>query len=163
MLLIAESPPPAADIPSSRHFYRSDVVRPDDRLFLNTVRALYPETLDMPVTDIELQKEHWLKKFEIDGWYMIEALPMSLKHEVTKFERQALIKQHFPELLEHVRKLVGPTTKIILIKSNVFDVTAEPLHQAGFTVMNTELVDYPGRFNQRAYRAKLADLAAQVN
>ncbi len=54
-------------------------------------------------------------------------------------------------------------TKIILIKSNVFVVAAEPLRQAGFTVLNQELLDYPGHFNQRAYREKLSKLAAQID
>jgi hypothetical protein len=62
-----------------------------------------------------------------------------------------------------VRELAGPDTKLILIKSNVFEVAAEPLRQAGFTVLNTGLLDYPGRFNQRAYREKLAALAARAS
>src|SRR4051794_33970148 len=48
VLLIAESPPPAPDVQSSRQFYYTDRVRKDDRLFTNTIRALYPETVDLP-------------------------------------------------------------------------------------------------------------------
>jgi len=44
----------------------------------------------------------------------------------------------------------------------VFDVAAEPLRAAGFHVLNTELVDYPGQFNQHAYREKLVKLAASI-
>jgi hypothetical protein len=162
-LLIAESPPPPPDVGGSRHFYRTDKVRVDDRLFANTIRALYPETLDEPEAALEQAKEQWLQKFAADGWYMIEALETSLRHSVTKPRRQELIKEHLPRLIERVRKLAGPDTKIILIKSNAFDVAAEPLRQAGFTVLNTELVDYPGQFNQRAYREKLAKLAARIH
>jgi hypothetical protein len=159
-LLIAESPPPAAAVQSSRQFYRSDVVRTDDRLFTNTIRALYPETADLPELELEQHKEQWLRRFQHDGWYMIEALEASQQHAVTKKQRQQRIRDSLPRLLERVRELAAPDTKIILIKSNVYDVAAEPLRQAGFTVLNTELVDYPGRFNQRAYRDKLARLAA---
>jgi hypothetical protein len=158
-LLIAESPPPSAEIGGSRHFYRSDRVRPDDRLFINTIRALYPETMDISITDLEQAKEQWLRKFQADGWYMIEALETSQRHEVTKPQRQERIREHLPRLLERVKELAAPDTKIILIKSNVFDVAAEPLRQAGFTVLNTELVDYPGRFNQRDYREKLRTIS----
>jgi hypothetical protein len=158
MLLIAESQPPAANVESSRQFYRSDRVRRGDRLFINTIRALYPEALDAPEAELEQHKEQWLRRFQKDGWYMIEALEMSLEHEVTKQERQELIKEHLPHLLDRVRKLAASDTKIILIKSNVYVVAAEPLQQAGFTVLNKELVDYPGRFNQRAYREKLTEL-----
>lgn len=143
---------------SSRQFYYTDRIRKDDRLFVNTIRALYPETLDVSETELEEAKEKWLQRFSADGWYMIEALEDSQEHEVTKKQRQERINEVLPRLLERVKELAQPDTKIILIKSNVFDVAAEPLKQAGYHVLNTELVDYPGRFNQRAYREKIAKL-----
>ena len=157
-LLIAESPPPAPHIQSSRQFYYSDRVRKDDRLFTNTIRALYAEAADLSEAELEAQKESWLNKFSSDGWYMIEALEESQVHEVTKNQRQDKISQSLPRLIERVKKLANKDTKIILIKSNVFDMVAEPLRQAGFNVLNKKLLDYPGRFNQRAYREKLAAL-----
>lgn len=159
-LLIAESPPGAADSGGSRHFYRSDMLRPEDRLFINTIRALYPETMETPQQELEKDKEKWLRRFQSDGWYMIEALEESQAHEVTKPQRQAKIAAAMPRLLQKIEKLANKTTKLILIKSNVYEVAATPLREAGFTVLNHELLDYPGRFNQRAYREKLAALAA---
>ena len=159
MLVIAESPPPSADIQSSRQFYRSENIRTDDRLFTNTIRALYSEAADTSEPELERDKETWLRRFQADGWYMIEALEVSQRHSVTKQQRQDKIREALPRLVERVRELATPDTKIILVKSNVFDVAAEPLHQAGFNVLNTELVDYPGQFNQRDYRQKLADLS----
>jgi len=155
VLLIAESPPPAANIQSSRQFYRSTPIRKDDRLFVNTIKALYPEAAELTEAKIEPEKEQWLRRFQADGWYMIEALETSQEHEVTKQQRQERIKVALPRLIERVQSLAGPDTKVILIKSNVFDVAAKPLRAAGFTVLNTELLDYPGRFNQRDYREKL--------
>ena len=157
-LLIAESLPPSAGADSSRQFYRTDQAYSNDRLFINTIRALYPEAIDNPQSDLEQQKKSWLSRLQKDGIYMIEALEVSLAHEVTKQQRQDYIRKALPRLLERVTELAQPDTKIILIKSNVFDVAAEPLKQAGFTVLNTELIDYPGRFNQRAYREKLSKL-----
>jgi len=162
LLLIAESPPPNADIESSRHFYRTDRIRTDDRLFTNTMRAFYPEITDTPEAELERDKEKWLRTFQRDGRYMIEALEESQRHEVTKKQRQVRIEDHVPRLIARVRELAEPNTKIILIKSNVFEVAAEPLRQAGLHVLNTELVDYPGHFNQHAYRQKLAKLASAV-
>ncbi|HEX8763196.1 MAG TPA: hypothetical protein VF733_05600 [Candidatus Saccharimonadales bacterium] len=159
VLLIAESPPPvSADTPSSRHFYRSDRPRRDDRLFTNTIKALYPEAADLTEAQIQPDKEKWLRRFEQDGYYMIEALENSQEHEVSKKQRQERIQAGLPRLIERVRELATEDTKIVLIKSNPFVIAAEPLRQNGFTVLNTELVDYPGRFNQRAYREKLAKL-----
>ena len=161
-LIIAESPPPSADVQSSRHFYRSDMIRKDDRLFTNTIRALYPEAREATEPELEAAKEQWLQRFRDDGWYMIEALTESQRHEVTKEQRQERIREHMPALIARVRKLADGQTAIILVKSNVFEVAAEPLRAAGFRVLNHELVDYPGRYNQRAYREKLAALAKQI-
>jgi hypothetical protein len=159
VLLIAESPPPMdASTQSSRHFYRSEIVRRDDRLFVNTIKALYPEATAKTETELEQEKETWLKRFQADGYYMIEALEESQKHEITKKERQTFIAANLPALLDRVKKLASKQTKIILIKSNVFDVAAQPLRDAGYNVLNTELVDYPGRYNQAGYRSKLSKL-----
>lgn len=160
VLFIAESPPPAPEVQSSRQFYYTDRIRKDDRLFTNTIRALYPETLEISEAELEAAKEQWLQRFAADGHYMIEALEDSQEHEVTKKQRQARINEVLPRLIERVGKLAEPGTRIILIKSNVFDVAAQPLRMAGFRVLNTELVDYPGRFNQRVYREKIAKLLA---
>lgn len=158
VLFIAESPPPAAEVNSSRQFYRADKIRTEDRLFTNTVKALYPVAAEQTEKQLETDKESWLQKFKADGFYMIEALEESLPHEITKKERQTLIQKALPRLLERVGELTQKHTKIILIKSNVFDVAAHPLSDAGFTVLNTFLLDYPGRFNQKAYREKLTKL-----
>lgn len=160
-LLIAESPPPAPSVQSSRQFYYTDRIRRDDRLFTNTIRALFPEAAETPESELEEFKEGWLHRFKTDGWYMVEALEVSQEHEATKMQRQERIRKNLPALLQKVKKLAEPDTKIILIKSNVFDVAAQPLRDAGYTVLNQELLDYPGRFNQKAYRQKLAKLAAQ--
>lgn len=160
VLFIAESPPPSPEIQSSRQFYYTDRIRKDDRLFINTIRALYPETLEISEADLEVAKQQWLQRFAKDGYYMIEALEDSQEHEVTKKQRQVRISEVLPRLIERVGELAEPGTKIILIKSNVFDVAAQPLRTAGFRVLNTELVDYPGRFNQRAYREKIIKLLA---
>jgi hypothetical protein len=157
-LFIAESQPPAAGVPSSRQFYRTDVVYREDRLFANTMRALYPAAAELTEADLKTQKETWLCKFQNDGFYMIEALETSLAHEVTKEQRQVLIRAALPRLLERIKELDAQDARIILIKSNVFEVAAEALRQAGFTVLNKQLLDYPGRFNQRTYREKLAQL-----
>jgi len=162
-LLIAESPPPAASVQSSRHFYRTDAIRHDDRLFTNTIHALYPQAAALTEAQLQTEKQKWLLTFKNDGFYMIEALPDSQKHEVTKEQRQERIRTHLPELIKKVHNLVAPDTRIVLIKSNVFDVATQSLRDAGFTVLNQELVDYPGRFNQRAYREKLAALITDAN
>jgi hypothetical protein len=162
LLIIAESPPPSPEIQSSRQFYYTDRIRRDDRLFTNTIWALYPETATLTEDELEAEKEAWLLRLKRDGIYLIEALETSQRHAVTKKQRQERIRESLPRLVERVAELALKDTKIVLVKSNVFVVVAEPLRAAGFTVLNTELVDYPGHFNQRAYRQKLGELAEGV-
>lgn len=162
VLMIAESQPPAANVQSSRQFYYIDRIRKEDRLFTNTIKALYPEAANLTEAQIQPDKQKWLRRFQADGWYMIEALETSLPHEVTKQQRQELIAAALLGLLERVKKLASKDTKLILIKSNVFEVAAQPLRDAGYTILNKQLLDYPGRFNQKAYREKLALMAAEL-
>jgi hypothetical protein len=157
-LLVAESPPPeSADTSSSRHFYRSDRIRKDDRLFTNTIKALYSEAADQTESAIQPDKEKCLRRLQSDGVYMIEALEQSQVHEVTKKERQDKIRAIGPRLVERVLEL-APLKGVVLIKSNVYEAAAEELRQAGIHVLNTGLVDYPGQYNQAAYRQKLSEL-----
>jgi hypothetical protein len=128
---------------------------------VDTIRALYPEAAEQTEAIIETEKERWLRQLQRDGVYMIEALAESQEHEVTKRQRQERIAEVLPELERKIKGLVDDTAGIILIKSNVFDVAAESLCSAGLQILNTELVDYPGRFNQRAYREKLGYLARE--
>lgn len=157
-LFVAESPPPAAEAPSSRHFYRAEYRGPEDRLFVNTIKALFAEAEEQTEAQIDAQKEQWLRRYQENDCYMIEALEKSQRHQVTKEQRQERIREELPSLIERIGELARPDTKVILIKSNVYEVAAEPLRQAGFNVLNTGLVDYPGRFNQRAYREKVRAL-----
>ncbi len=119
------------------------------------MRAVFDEANALDSKALEASKEQWLQRFKAGEFYMIEALETSLQHKVTKNERQALLVEHQNEFIERVRALATPSTKLILIKSNVFVVLAEPLRAAGFSVLNKELLDYPGRFNTRDYREKL--------
>ena len=104
VLLIAESPPPTVDIKSSRHFYRTGNIYPNDRLFTNTIRALYPETAELPELELKEAKQQWLRRFAADGYYMIEALETSQKHEVTKAQRQDRIARALPQLIARVKQ-----------------------------------------------------------
>lgn len=69
--------------------------------------------------------------------------------------------EHADDVIRRVRELGAGDAKLILIKSNVYDMLAEPLRAAGFDVLNTELLDYPGGFNQADFRRKLSGMIAK--
>ena len=111
-LLVAESPPPAPEIQSSRQFYYTDRIRKDDRLFTNTMRALYSEAADLTEPVLEAQKETWLRRFQADGWYMIEALDVSQQHKITKKQRHERIRENLPHLIEKMKQLVASPSSL---------------------------------------------------
>ncbi len=153
-LFVAESAPPPAGTISTRHFYLNDVGE-GDRLFTNTVKALYPEVLNIGETDLARQKHDWLKRFQSDGCYMIESLEESLPHGTTPAVRKQKIKDILPQLITKIEALSGPNTKIILIKSNPYNIASGPLKEAGLNVINDALIDYPGYWREEPYRQKL--------
>ena len=87
---------------------------------------------------------------------MIEALEGSMDHEAKTSQRRQALKDARPRLIERLQELVNLDTKIILIKSNPCNILAELLKAAGFKVLNTETVDYPGYWREEQYRKKLA-------
>ena len=155
-LLVAESPPPAADKTSTRHFYRPTAAGDGDRLFNNTIRAIYPEAPE-PL-ELVAHKEEWLQRFKTDDFYLIEALTESLPHGTKTKDRLEALHDAVPNLIKRTKQLAGPDTKIILIKSTTFKMCTEPLREAGLNVINTETLNYPGFWQEEPYRTKLKQL-----
>lgn len=156
VLFIAESPPPESSAkPTTRAFYSLASAGEGDRLFNNTMRALYPEDAEGNLENLAKNKEEFLRRFQADGFYMIEALTQSLIPGTKTSERIRHLKDSLPELLKRVEGLATPETKIVLIKSNPFKVCAEPLRAAGYNVLNQETLNYPGYWQEKHYRDKL--------
>ena len=163
VLFIAESPPPAdSSKPTTRAFYRLEAAGDGDRLFNNTMQALYPDEVGGNLENPASRKAELLQRFQADGFYMIEVLDESLVPGTKTSQRQKELKEAVPALVEKVKKLADDQTKIILIKSNPFKICADPLREAGFDVLNTETLNYPGYWQEKAYREKLAKLLTRT-
>lgn len=157
-LLVTESPPP--DDPAdkgTRHFYQNDRAE-NDRLFWNTMRAIYPEAKDLSEAGLAKQKAKWLARFKNDGFYLIESLEQSLPHGTKTSERHQAIKAGLPELIKKIKMIADNKTKVILIKSTVYKIAAEELKSAGFNVINETFIDYPGYWREQQFAAKLSAL-----
>jgi hypothetical protein len=160
-LFIAESPPPAdPNQISTRHFYRINTAE-GDRLFVNTMKALYPEATELSEQGLRHHKPEWLRRFQSDNCYMIEALEKSIDHGTKTSERTKQLRAATPRLIERVRQLVSPQARILLIKSNPYHICSQPLREAGFNVINDGVLNYPGYWQEQAYQAKLASLMAK--
>src|SRR5581483_2630173 len=95
----------------------TDRIRRDDRLFTNTIWALYPDTAGLTEEGLEAEKQAWLLRLKEDGVYMIEALQPSQRHAVTKKQRQQRIREAMPRLVERVPQLAANSRENVLIKS----------------------------------------------
>jgi hypothetical protein len=157
-LFVTESAPPAAsNTKSTRQFYRIGNYD-NDRLFWSTMKALYPEARDLSKAGLEKEKAKWLERFKNDGCYQVESLDESLPHGTTTSQRHKALRDNVPQLIKKLQALVQPETKIILIKSTTYKMTAEALKEAGLNVVNDTFVDYPGFWREQQFRQKVSEL-----
>jgi hypothetical protein len=163
-LLVAEAPPEALD----RFFYFEDV-RDKDCLFIETMHALYctdypdiflGEKQDIP--KLRRNKAKFLKRFKQDGFYLIDALDHPIPQAASDRESREMIKKNYPHLLDKIKSLVSPETKVILIKSSVYDIR-ERLRMDGINVVNNEKLEFPCPGHQKIYRRKLMGLDLNDN
>jgi len=154
-LFVAEAPPRAG---SGRFFYFEDV-RIGDSLFLETMKVLYPnEYTDTSI--VRLQKKQFLKRFQSDGFYLIDSTDVPMLESSPSYKRRQ-IKSALPSLREKLSKLAVGGVKVILISAPVYDICASPLRTAGFNVINQDLIDFPGSGGQVKFRDKLSSLLVQ--
>ena len=89
---------------------------------------------------------------------MIDAVEKPIKKGTSDSMRAKLINENFPRLLQKVKKLAGNDTKIILIKKIVFKELEKKLKAQGFSVINTEMLDFPASGRQPQFREKFKKL-----
>jgi hypothetical protein len=150
-LLIAEAPP------SGGRFFYFDDVPTGDSLFLETMKVLYPADCS-DIKSVRMRKAQFLRRFQEDGFFLIDALDEPTPNRATPRQKQRQILAALPALLKKVEELLDENVKIILISANVFAVCAAALRKKGFSVLNDEQIEFPASGHQREYRQKLDPL-----
>lgn len=155
-LFIAESPPK----PNSNRFFYFENVFSHDLLFWETMKALYPnafpkdkEGKSIVNKDIRKLKSSFLKKFKLDGFFLVDACDISIAG-VSSHEKEAELKRSLPELIKKVQRLISKDTKIIVITSTVYKICYHKLKSEGFNVINNDAIPYPLGF-QNEFKNKL--------
>ncbi len=155
-LFVAEAPPREG---SRRFFYFEDVTT-GDSLFLETMKVLYPE--DYSETKIvRLQKRRFLKRFQEDGFYLIDSTDKPMEDSRSAKKRKQIAKA-LPSLQRKLKRLATGDTKIILISATVYEVCAGELKSAGCNVVNSGMIDFPGSGGQAKYKDKLGRLLRRL-
>jgi hypothetical protein len=143
-LFIGEAPPCNLD----RYFYFEEV-KVQDSLFLEIMGVLYPEQKQAYLAsgrDAVLKRE-LLQTFQEDGYWLLD-----LWEAPGNFEEEVL-EDVVANLLARLKKHIGKSTPIILVKTNVFDSCYAPLAAEGYKV-SAERLPFPGSGQQRVFREK---------
>lgn len=151
-LLVAETPPKK----DSKRFFYFEHVPKQDSLFLETMKLLYPEqTSGVETKDIRRNKETFLRRFQSDGFFLIDALDEPFESKYSTKQKTRLVEAGQNQLLEKIHSLISDDTKVILIAAPVFYANYEFLLENGIQVLNTESIDFPGSGGQKKFREKM--------
>jgi hypothetical protein len=159
-LLVAETPPKTN---SNRFFYFENVME-QDSLFIETMKVLYPAMIkNIEIKELRKNKKKFLGKFQSDGFYLIDSLETPFEIKYSSSQKIQLIRAGQVSLLNRIKGLINPKTKVILLSSTVYKANFEYLKQNGINVINEELIDFPGSGGQTKYREKMAKVLNLYN
>lgn len=158
LLFIAEAPPENFE----RFFYYEDV-KEKDALFINLIRVLYPEYRKENGTSVSWIREHkkeLLKRFQRDGYYLIDALlePISLKSSPKwRIKRIKLMRSNtLAKINELMNNNSAKDFRIVLIKSTVHEALNNFLTDANLPVINRETsVPFPSHGHSARFASQL--------
>lgn len=150
-VFVAESPP--SDL--SRYFYFERVSN-GDSLFLELMRVLYPQSFTSAKA-ARAEKVQFLTRFRDDGCLLMDVVNYPLG-ELGPTGKRRRLREHLPRLINELRAGGMEKARLILIGAPVYEVCAEPLRDAGFAILNTESIDFPGSGRQLHFRRKLGEL-----
>jgi hypothetical protein len=164
LLFIAEAPPA---FKVNRLFYFTGLTN-GDTLFLEMMKVLYPaetgysEGAFRPgysVKQMRLQKPELLRRFQNDGYHLIDAYAQPMPDGASASSKTALMRSTLPALQSSVRGLIGKrSVPIVLIGGITYSVCAEALRLDGHRILNDTMMNHPARGGQKLFRAQLADV-----
>lgn len=146
--MVAESPPRDD---SGRFFYFEDV-DVGDSLFLELMKALYADAHGDAKT-VRRRKAEYLERFRDDGFYLIDASQEPIAGE-SRAVKARFIRAGLDQLQRDLVEIQHEDLKVVLISSLVYEICCVPLRQAGFNVVNAEMIDFPGFGRQREFQIK---------
>jgi hypothetical protein len=150
-LIVAESPPKNPD----NYFYFLDVKK-HDGFYLEIINALYCHNrIDSKC--LRDNKDKFLKCFQRDGFYLIDAVETRIESSKRK-DKEKAIRESLPGLRKRLDCHCDPETKVILIVATVFDVCFQELKSKDINVINEEKIPYPGNGQQKVFRQRLTAL-----
>lgn len=154
-LLIAEAAPDNLD----RFFYYTDVFKHDD-LFLGISRVLFPSLKDEHLIKRRRRdstiKKIMLEKFKSEGFYLLDLseLPLSLL--------SSSLNSQVPSLIKRIKPIINKDTKIILIKTTVYDAAFSFLLKEGIKNVIDSRISFPGSGQQAKFYVEFTEALRKV-
>lgn len=145
VLFVAESPPESSD-DKARFFYNPSQER-WDYMYRAVMQAVFPEFEYRPG-----EKDNWLRKFQEQGYYLIDATDRPVNH-LSSAERRCELNAAVEGKLSEIRGLVASSTPIILIKKNIFAAFRQPLRDACYNVIHESFLPFPSHGHQARFVA----------
>jgi hypothetical protein len=149
VLFIAESPPESSD-DEVRFFYNHRQEK-WDYLYLAVMKAVFPE-----FDRRRGEKERWLHKFQEHGYYLMDATDRPV-NRLSSAERRRELERAVKPTLNKIKRLVSPSTPIILVKKNVFSALYRPLRDAGYSVIHESFLPFPSHGRLKEFIRKCRD------
>jgi len=140
IIFVLESPPK-----SGLYFYKPDglVSEPLFIAMMKDVLEIKPST-----------KDEGLREFATRGFLLLDATYTPVNHpHLSPRERDQLILNDLPLLLDELRKCAAPDTKLVLVKANVCRLLDSTLTGYRFAVLNQgRTVPFPSTGQQKKFR-----------
>ena len=146
LLLIGESPPSDGGDVRNRHFFYDDCLTGDDGLFRQVVHAAFGVA---KLPSGPRGKPSWLQKLKDRGVYVIDIAPVPV-NEADPILRKAIVRANVSACVAEALEL-NPTG-IIVCKTTVFEVLADPLRMAGPPLLHDRPIPFPGSGWQKVFR-----------
>jgi hypothetical protein len=147
-LLVAQAPPDNLE----RFFYYENV-HEHDYLFLGVIKAIYPTLKDNFLMSgrSSAVKKLILKKFQTDGFYLMDLSEFPLSKMTGNLESQV------PLLIQRIKAVIDKKTKIILIKTDVYDISFGLLCEAGFENVINCKIPFPAQGGQVKFQSQFKE------
>ncbi len=156
IIFIAEATPDSDD----RFFYNSNTTS-HDWLFLGLIRAIYPD-INAGVKHLREHKKEILERFMNDGYYLIDAVDEYLPKSTSSRVRVKMIASNSKNKIDEVKRLISEygdkTTRVILVKSTVFDCLYKQMIDAGIPIANRRSIPFPSNGQQTRFHKILSEV-----
>lgn len=132
---MAESPPePSGN--EVRFFYNPGLER-WDHMYRSVMKAVFPE-----FEYRRGEKDSWLRRFQKNGYYLIDATDRPV-NRLSSAERRQELNNALEGKVSEIKRLISPSTPIILVKKNIFSAFNQPLRDAGYNVIHESFLPFP--------------------